>query len=50
MVGAKPIIKAPKVKNKSAMMTVGFLPNLSAMGPTTKDPNAAPRVARDTIN
>ena len=49
MVGATPIIMAPMVNKMSARMMVGFLPNLSENGPPSMDPNAAPRVANETI-
>ena len=42
MVGARPMIKAPAMKKRSARMIVGFLPYLSEKGPPMMDPTAAP--------
>ena len=48
-VGLAAMITAPEMNRISAMSKVGFLPTLSAKGPATKLPIAAPRVAIDTI-
>ena len=42
IVGAKPMIRAPAIKKRSARMIVGFLPYLSEKGPPIIDPTAAP--------
>lgn len=47
--GAIPMTTAPIVNSISAKIIVGFLPILSENGPPIKEPNAAPKVARETI-
>ena len=49
IVGATPITIAPIVNRISANIIVGFLPILSEKGPPIMEPNAAPRVANETI-
>ena len=47
--GATPMMMAPMVKRTSETRMVGFLPQLSDMGPAKSEPTAAPSWARDTI-
>ena len=47
--GATPMMMAPMVKRTSETMIVGFLPQLSEMGPANSEPTAAPNCASDTI-
>lgn len=49
IVGARPMIKEPKINRVSAKIIVGFLPKLSERGPPIIDPKAAPSYAIDTI-
>jgi hypothetical protein len=42
MEGATPMMMAPMVKRTSETMIVGFLPQLSDMGPAKSEPTAAP--------
>ena len=47
--GEKAIRREAKVQNRSAVIMVGRLPNLSAKGPPRRDPAAAPRVVNETM-
>ena len=48
--GQKAITKAPAINRKSARKMTGFLPNLSAKRPESKEPIAAPSSANETTS
>ena len=48
--GVNAMIRLPTVNKMSANRIVGFLPNLSEIGPPNNDPIAAPNKVRDTMS